>query len=66
MAKSCLYLGAFINAVKGRTTMKKTVKTIFLSVAFLTGVGMANAQNTEVVVDIGLQIALSLKLECFF
>lgn len=46
--------------------MKKTVKTIFLSVAFLTGAGMANAQNTEVVVDIGLQTALSLKLECFF
>ncbi|OTG72974.1 hypothetical protein B9T38_04975 [Acinetobacter sp. ANC 4218] len=47
-------------------TDKKTVKTIFLSVAFLTGAGMANAQNTEVVVDIGLQTALSLKLECFF
>ncbi|WP_166168480.1 hypothetical protein [Acinetobacter sp. SA01] len=45
--------------------MKKTVKTIFLSVAFLTGAGIANAQDTEVVVDIGLQTALSLHLDVF-
>ncbi|TCB71919.1 hypothetical protein E0H88_02665 [Acinetobacter sp. ANC 4216] len=39
--------------------MKKTVKTIALSVAFLTGAGMANAQDTEVAVDTGLETALA-------
>ena len=39
--------------------MKKTVKTIALSVAFLTGAGLANAQDTEVAVDTGLETALA-------
>jgi len=39
--------------------MKKTVKTIALSVAFLTGAGMANAQDAEVAVDTGLETALA-------
>ncbi|MFH7767687.1 hypothetical protein [Acinetobacter sp. BSP-28] len=57
--------GGFIKAVKGRTAMKKTVKTIALSVASLTDAGMVNTQDTEVVVDIGLQTGLLLKLVCF-
>ena len=38
--------------------MKSTIKTIALSVAFLSGTGMAYAQETDVEVDTGLQATL--------
>ncbi|TCB39201.1 hypothetical protein E0H83_16120 [Acinetobacter terrestris] len=38
--------------------MKNTIKTIALSVAFLSGTGMAYAQETDVEVDTGLQATL--------
>jgi len=43
---------------KGKTTMKNTIKTIALSVTFLSGAGMAYAQDTNVEVDTGLQASL--------
>lgn len=39
--------------------MKNTIKTIALSVTFLSGAGMVYAQDTEVAVDTGLQTALN-------
>ena len=38
--------------------MKNTIKTIALSVAFLSGTGVAYAQETDVEVDTGLQATL--------
>ena len=38
--------------------MKNTIKTIALSVTFLSGAGMAYAQDTDVQVDTGLQASL--------
>ena len=38
--------------------MKNTIKTIALSVTFLSGAGMAYAQDTNVEVDTGLQASL--------
>jgi len=40
--------------------MNKTIKTIALSVAFLSSAAVANAQNTTVNVDTGLQATLDL------
>ena len=40
--------------------MNKSIKTIVLSVAFLSSAAMANAQNNNVTVDTGLQATLNL------